>query len=330
MSTKPALMERLYPCERDVIKKQLHQRKNDAPLVCVSGTHVQPDDQAHTSIVEPCSVEKDADFNGIDLTTVGGGCVRHYHQLLIDKRNKRVAPVYVIDVGKGKAKRRRLASEVALVVRYYDSVDEEDGSGGGGGGSTGVQCQPQHPISEEEPPRFSLLDLDDEEARQQEQTHRLVTQIATRLCDMCKEMQKPRASARLVRRLMTLRRLPLVKKQTDVLKRRGILLRALLDSDDFVPLYAPEGASERCAGAIFIRFSEHVSQDDVLATLGMLLELSNPKRDLGRLLDISGGVTHYNGTGATWYMTEKGKSIMRPEIGDWTEFAAATTATAVT
>lgn len=308
-------MDRLLACEKQLFREQMAQRDRDAPMISIVNSRTGVSDVLRTVELEPCDVGNGCKRTPLSLATIGSGAVRHYNQVFVDRTSRRVAPIFVVDTGcSDRRKRRRLASEIVVVLRHFEEGDKEER-----GGDEGERLEA----------RFSLADVDEEEARQQQESDNVVLQTAKRLTESCGNLQTEQQSARLVRHLLDVKKtiLPLLQhrqeKKDALLLRRAVLLRALIDSEDFTLLRFSPVALERETGVVLARFSTRVTQETVLNVLAMLLELANPQTDLARLVDIAHCRPHYDGKGATWLLTEQGKTLLRPEIASFSDYAAA-------
>ena len=101
------------------------QRQSTRPIITVLPASLDARHEMKTTNVCPCDSSLDGKHINFDLLTIGPTTVqRQYSQILIDRENKRVAPIYSIETG-STSKRRKIASEVAIVVRHYEDSEKD-------------------------------------------------------------------------------------------------------------------------------------------------------------------------------------------------------------
>lgn len=415
-------MEKLFACEKRLFKRQMAQRTSVTPMITVLPSAMTDGDVFNTQELHPCDVSASCstpsqpstsssscaeEKSEITLATVARDfpkAKRVYSQLLVDKTNKRVAPLYVVDCLSGSSKRsgtssvkdsscdknndaergresgrdsreesdvknvdnrnsgqsdvdkqnrrkkRRIISEIALIVRHYEETDAFDEK-------EVVEKSPR------EESTFSLVDIDEREAKSLADTDYACEQAADRLVAMCRELIDRQHAVAVVRTIIHTKTqfLPRIVAAAEkaqaanaaegkqlVLTRRAVLLRALIDSAAFPFLQFPSSSGEREAGVILVNFTPFssfsayssssslafafpaatlaatiktsINLQILLNVVGMLLELSNPQHDLAKLVDIAHSKTHHDALGTTWTMTELGLSLLRPSLRSWSDY----------
>lgn len=111
-----------------------------------------------------------------------------------------------------------------------------------------------------------------------------------------------------------------VSSANKLLLRRAVLLRALINDPDFTFVSFPVALAERRAGVLTVRCGSGVTQESIFSIIGMLLELSNPQKDLSRLIDVRKAFIHYDGRSASWFLTECGIDLLKPTLETWDAF----------